>query len=72
MDQYVVVVRETGNESSDSSSDVLWVGVVFEVFVVCVNGYRFRCSAQEVSVRFQTTDYCEEFFVVDSIVLFGG
>ena len=38
----VVIVGESGNESSDSSRDVLRVGVIFKVFVVCVNRDRVR------------------------------
>jgi hypothetical protein len=45
MDQYIVVVCEAGNEASDSSSDVLWVGVVLEVLVVCIDGDRFGRAA---------------------------
>jgi hypothetical protein len=45
VDQDVVVVSEAGNKASNPSSDVLWVGVIFEVFVVGVDGDRFRRSA---------------------------
>jgi hypothetical protein len=45
MDQYVVVVCEAGNETSNASSDVLWMGVVFEVLVVCIDGDRLGRSA---------------------------
>jgi hypothetical protein len=44
MDQYVIVVGESGNEVSDTLSDVLWASVIFEVLVVCIDGDRFRGS----------------------------
>jgi hypothetical protein len=45
MDQYVVVACEAGNEASNSSSDILWVGVIFKILVIRIDGNRFGRSA---------------------------
>jgi hypothetical protein len=45
MDQYVVIVCEAGNEASNTSSDILWVGVIFKILVIRIDGDRFGRSA---------------------------
>ena len=72
MDKGVVIVSESGNESSNSSRDVLRVGVIFKIFMVRVDCDRVRGPHQEVAVSFQTSHNREEFLIVDGIVLFGG
>ena len=68
----IVIVGESGNESSDASRDILRVGVILEVFVVGVDCDRVRGPHQEVAVGFQASHNSEKFFIMDSIVLLGG
>ena len=71
MNENIVIVCEARDVAGDTAINVLGVSVVFEVFVVGVNGDGSWGTHQEVSPMVKAPHEGEKFAVVDVVVAFG-
>ena len=68
MDHFKIEVSEVNEPARLSEIECLGLIEIGEVFVICENLHRKWRAMKVVAPRFQGTDDCEEFSVVDVIV----